>query len=237
MNIIEAKKLLQTKGYCNFDLKEFNEELLTHLEKFKCNSHKNIKKWMNHLRLDYCSIEHDEYKEVLNETFDTFDSAKEKANKIFDLKDSINVHQVWYYKPLHEIDKSHLDSAIDVNIIKDFLKKMIQNLYDFENIDKINISIDFTYYDIGGGIESHEDSPRQSKANKRLCNVLIYLNESYDYIDGGILKLENEHSILPVFGNVAIIDLNKFNPTHEVTIVTNGIGRYALLAYVSKDDL
>ena len=46
MNIKKAKETLQTKGYCNFDLKEFDEEFYKYLEQFKCTADKNLKEHM-----------------------------------------------------------------------------------------------------------------------------------------------------------------------------------------------
>ena len=64
---------------------------------------------------------------------------------------------------------------------------------------------------------------------------MIYLNETYDINDGGILKLKNEEEVLPIFGNVAVISLDKNNgnPEHEVTKVTGGIGRYSITTFIN----
>jgi hypothetical protein len=66
--------------------------------------------------------------------------------------------------------------------------------------------------------------------------MLIYLNEEYDENDGGILILNNEEKVIPTFGKVAIIDLQSFDIQHQVTEVTGGLGRFAILAFVKKKE-
>jgi hypothetical protein len=63
---------------------------------------------------------------------------------------------------------------------------------------------------------------------------MIYLNETYDINNGGVLKLDNTEEILPIFGNVVVISLkeNGKNVEHQVNKVIGGIGRYAITTFV-----
>ena len=45
---------------------------------------------------------------------------------------------------------------------------------------------------------------------------------------------KDEEKIIPTFGKFAIIDLQSFDVPHQVTEVTGGIGRYAVLSFVRK---
>jgi len=227
MNIEKAKETLQTKGYCNFDLKEFDEEFYKYLEQFKCTADKNLKEHMNNLRLD-ATLNNTRLQ--INERFETFDLAKQKADEILN-QSKLNLGQVWYFKPLYELDKR---SVNDIEYIRKAFIKIISYLYDLNDLEKISASLEFTYYDIDGMIEPHKDSPQHY--SDRLCNVLIYLNETYDDNDGGLLVLNDEIKVSPTFGNAAVIDLKKFNTKHEVTKVTNGMGRYALLSFIGLKD-
>jgi|694.fasta_scaffold09611_12 hypothetical protein len=227
MNIEKAKETLQAKGYCNFDLKEFDEEFYKYLEQFKCTADKNLKEHMNNLRLD-ANLNNTNLQ--INERFETFDLAKQKADEILN-QSKLNLWQVWYFKPLYELDKRSVD---DIEYIRNAFIKVISYLYDLNDLEKISASLEFTYYDIDGMIEPHKDAPEHY--SDRLCNILIYLNETYDDNDGGLLVLNDEIKVSPTFGNVAVIDLKKFNTKHEVTKVTNGMGRYALLSFIGLKD-
>ena len=85
-----------------------------------------------------------------------------------------------------------------------------------------------TYYDKDCYLENHSDGT----GTGRICALLIYLNETYDENDGGVLILNNKEKVSPIFGNVAIIDLQTFDIPHMVTKVTGGIGRYAILSFM-----
>ena len=50
------------------------------------------------------------------------------------------------------------------------------------------------------------------------------------------LVLNNKERVSPVFGNVAIIDLQSFDIPHMVTDVRGGMGRYALLTFVKTKE-
>lgn len=222
------KNILKNKGYCVFNLEEYDQNFLKYLEKIKCNSNKNIQNWMNHLRLDARTNRLDNKSIQINDAFPNFESAKNKVTEILNSNEIKELNQVWYFKPAFEIDE------IDIEYIKNFLKKVVINLYEIESNIKVGVSIDFTFYDIGGMILPHKDAPENT--SNRFCNILIYLNETYDDNDGGLLILDDNKNVSPLFGNVAILDLKKFNIKHEVTKVTNGIGRYALLAFITIEE-
>ena len=221
------RKLLKENGYCNFELKEYSEEFAKYLEQFKCSPTKNMKDSFNSLRLDTNSNK--TYEDGHHQkTFETFDLVKKYADEVLS-EDGLRVKQFWYHKGIHEEYKNY---DINEEYIRDFFRNLGRYLYDNESVDVSGV--DFTYYDIGGMIESHRDAPEHY--NGRLCNILIYLNETYDDNDGGLLILNDEIKVSPTFGNVVVIDLKKFNTKHEVTKVTNGMGRYALLSFIGLKD-
>ena len=220
------RKFLKENGYCNFELKEYSEEFAKYLEQFKCSPTKNMKDSFNSLRLD--TITKTNPNANHQKTFETFDLVKKYADEVLS-EDGLYVKQFWYHKGIYEEYKNY---DINEEYIRDFFRNLGRYLYDNENVDVIGA--DFTYYDIGGMIESHRDA--SGTYNGRLCNILIYLNETYDDNDGGLLLLKDEITISPVFGNVAVIDLKEFNITHAVTKVVNGMGRYALLCFIGLKD-
>ena len=94
------------------------------------------------------------------------------------------------------------------------------------------VDANFTYYTTGCFLQNHSDGT----GTGRICAILIYLNETYDEKDGGLLILDNKETINPEFGKIAIIDLNSFDIPHMVTKVTGGIGRYAILSFVKRKE-
>ena len=102
--------------------------------------------------------------------------------------------------------------------------------YDFKESQEYSILDFITYYDRGCVLKPHSDGT----GTGRVCALLIYLNDKYDENDGGILILDKKEKVIPIFGKVAIIDLQNFDIEHEVTEVVSGLGRFALLAFVTK---
>jgi Rps23 Pro-64 3,4-dihydroxylase Tpa1-like proline 4-hydroxylase len=78
-------------------------------------------------------------------------------------------------------------------------------------------------------LQNHQDG----KVNGRLCVVLIYLNEEYDESNGGVLILNGNEKVLPKIGNIAILDLGKYDIEHQVTEVIGNQNRYCVLSFIS----
>lgn len=124
-------------------------------------------------------------------------------------------------------------------LIQKIQKKIIHYFYgDLLDTDKIfppyNYSpIELTSFPKQSLIDRHRDGRNEN----RVCAILIYLNKDWKEEYGGNLKLFNnnkENTIVPSFGNVAILDFIENNVEHEVTEVLVDINRYAVLSFLHK---
>jgi Rps23 Pro-64 3,4-dihydroxylase Tpa1-like proline 4-hydroxylase len=225
MNKIEqTKQQLKTKGFTTFNIKDYNEDFYNFLLEFKCNETKNLKNKMNSLRFDSNGMK-------ISKTYATFDIAKEVADEALGQmtnEDLIGMAQMWYYNEVQTImedENKQLKFKYFINSIYD----MVNHLYDTDYELEFHAT-QFTYYPKDSFLTEHSDG----YATGRICALLIYLNETYDEKDGGYLILDKTEKVLPIFGNVAVIDLQTYDVKHEVTKVTGGIGRYAILSFVKK---
>jgi Rps23 Pro-64 3,4-dihydroxylase Tpa1-like proline 4-hydroxylase len=241
MTLEESKNLLKTKGYTHFDLKDFNKKHCDTLLPFKCNETNNFKKLITGVRADLVVDNTKPGASIrLKEEFDTFEEAnvvKEETlknyienQKKFSLKDVFG--QLYYQRSFGEIYSKITNDADDKNwqLYLDIINDIVKYYYDLDESVTFDYITTATYYDNGCFLSNHSDG----KNTGRICALLIYFNEEYDENDGGILILNNEEKIIPTFGKVAIIDLQNFDMPHQVTEVTGGIGRYAVLSFVSK---
>jgi Rps23 Pro-64 3,4-dihydroxylase Tpa1-like proline 4-hydroxylase len=219
---------LQTKGYTQFNLKEYDMDLYNLLLPFKCNATDNLQSYMARVRID------GELKRELNlgvpfqlkNEYESYDDAKIEKLKAFEkLK---KVEQAWYNQPLAEVCKT---KNINGTLINNSIFQLVRKCFQIdEDIALSTIVNEFTFYDDGCLIENHKDGMYP----ERVCSILIYLNETYNDNDGGILILDGNESVSPVFGNVAIISLGDSDVEHRVSKVIGGIGRYALCTFVKK---
>lgn len=235
MDILQPKADLKLKGYCQFNLKDLNENSYNVLKRsLICNSEKNIKERFNQIRADYTL---DSKQHHIQDTFKSFEDAnlaKEDILKKYSSGEITNLMQVWYHTSMDNIYNNTNDVFEDgmefQSFIDDIYTEIVHNFFEHHIEDEISNIVDFTYYDNGCRLDNHSDGT----GTGRICACLIYLNESYDKNDGGYLVLNNTEIVLPTFGNVAIIDLEKFDVPHCVTEVTGGIGRYAMLSFCKK---
>lgn len=229
MDIISAKKHLKEKGYCWFNLKDFNQLHYQFVhDHFKCNEKKNLKHLFTGLRANYTIRQSQTYS--VFETYPTFEEAEAKQNEIINLCQSdstSNIAQIWRYGLIGDI-LQYAGLNNNNEMLKDIYQSITNYLYDIE--EEYDNQIDFTYYDIGCRLSNHSDG----KTMNRICAILIYFNEKYNYADGGYLILNNDMEIVPEIGNVAVIDLSNFNVPHMVKEVKSGIGRYAALNFCSR---
>jgi hypothetical protein len=235
MNIEEAKSQLKLKGYCQFNLQDLDKNLYDKLKNsHMCNSEKNFKEKFTSVRADY------RMGDIMTHVQNDYKSHQNAKEVVDDLLQKYNTNeirslsQIWYrtsmgalYGSNDSIFETHQDYAEFVN---DMYNEIVYTMYDTHKGDELTHMIDYTYYDIGCRLGTHSDGNGMG----RICACLIYLNENYDQNDGGYLVLNNTEIILPIIGNVAIIDLEKFNVPHAVTEVTGGIGRYAMLSFSNK---
>jgi hypothetical protein len=130
MNIQIAKEQLKEKGYCVFNLKDFNEEYYNFFkENFLCNEFKNLQSAFKSLRADY-SFEIKKESEIthgkIQTEFETFEEANFEKNKILDKKEKkeiAKISQIWYYTEPHRIE----------NIIKKQDTSITRYKYYFKN--------------------------------------------------------------------------------------------------------
>lgn len=233
MTIEESKSLLKTIGYTSFNLKDFNEEYYDYFLPFKCNEESNLKEHIKGLRADYPgrNLQKDLYK-----TFAEAEIEKEELLQNVNGKNEgeNNFSQIYYqFHFLTIFEKIIGVDSGDTPPYTQIISSIIKQFFDIDESVELSCVTNITYYDKECMLNRHSDGTNTG----RICAILIYLNETYDYNDGGILVLGNEYKVLPVFGNVAIIDLKSFDILHEVTKVTGGLGRFALLSFVKlKED-
>jgi len=238
MTIEESKNLLKTKGYTHFNLKDFNKEHYDLLLPFKCSETKNFKRFVKGVRANLVTDNYKPVEEILiNKEFDTIEEANEVKEDILKnhLQNRIDMLATdmfgqLYYQSNFGLIFSKLTNGKDWKFCLDMISDVIRYYYDIDEMVELTHLTTATYYDNGCFLTNHSDGTDTG----RICALLIYLNEEYDENDGGILILNNEEKIIPTFGNFAIIDLQSFDMPHQVTEVTGGIGRYAILSFVSK---
>ena len=213
-----------TNGYSQFNLKDYNEEYYTELLPLKCNETHNLKEIMTSLRIDGPALESTKYPGGIHMFVDSnsFEELCIEKSKILNQMDG-KPAQTWYNVHYNEMS---IGSTIR-KIVRDITKTIFS--LD-ESISISELVNEITFFDKGSLITAHKDGLYLD----RICTILIYLNEEYDANNGGILKLNGDVEVLPIFGNVAIIGLRPtdLNIEHEVTEVTGGIGRYAICAFM-----
>jgi len=230
MTIIEAKESLKLNGYCDFELKDFSEELYnTILEKKYCINNEEYLKNFRLIRFDY----HNGDSDVHIQSHDICESnliAKEKIKEILNKYDKEYIAQIWLECP------NNLNYKTDVDIFY----KILSCFYPGKEKD-VNIGMQWTCYSEGCFLKNHNDG--QGEEYQNMCAILIYLNEEWDESWGGNLILRTETSsssteigykIVPKFGKVAIIDLETFDKAHAVEDVMGDHNRCAFIGFATS---
>lgn len=216
----QLKKELKEKGYTFFKLQDYNEfkDDYEYYKKYKCDKNTNLLNHIKSLRMDarYLNGEPASIKVICN----NFEEIEKKANEEYlPLLDDKDFKQYWFYGEPSDIQ---LD-------FKKLIYKIVNNLYDV-SIEKLDNLTQLTYYKQGCFLTEHNDGT----VLRRLCAVLIYLNdEEYKSEWGGNIVFERKETIIPIYGNIAILDFKDNNCLHEVKKVVDGYGRYAILSFVS----
>jgi hypothetical protein len=227
-----------------FNLEDLNSELFKKLKRYlMCNEESNLQSCFKNLRADLKYVKSN--KELfVDREYGSYEKANIKKNELIDLLKFKNVlgdddlkltgDQIWYFAHTNEIRlNKNFDKAFDgflEKFLKDTYEEIVRYFFDFPTEQQFSHHIEFTYYDNGCFLKNHSDGT----GTGRICACLIYLNEDYNFDDGGYLVLQNTEKVLPKIGNVAIIDLQSFDIPHMVTEVTGGIGRYACLNFIRK---
>jgi hypothetical protein len=229
----DAKKHFIEKGYCSFNIKDFDLEFYNFIEKFLiCDDKKNLRELFHSFRYDDINTSI-RYTSPIRSFYD----AKEKQLELINnCKNDDEISQVWYLENnlqyvnsfLNKIDNISLLGG-DINLEKIIVKATNNILkYFYDNIDESKLMHDelqFSYYDINNRFKPHSDG-----MTVNLCSILIYLNKNYKEENGGILLLNGER-VIPELGMVALMDLSKHDVNHGVTKVVSGPGRYAIFNF------
>jgi hypothetical protein len=178
-----------------------------------------------------------------NTSHTTHEEAHEMVNNVLDkINNTIGtlISQLWYYADINNVIEPEytlpnseytICGSDSLNKFSNYIFNMVRYFFDFDEEQKYTLfAPSISYYGNGCVLGNHSDGT----GTGRVCSLLIYLNEEYDENDGGILILQNTEKVIPTFGKVAIIDLQSFDIPHQVTEVTGGLGRFAILSFVKK---
>lgn len=223
-----VKQQLQEKGYAYFNMKDYDmfSEDLEYYSKYICNESKNLKNKIRGIRVDAAAknefkSEFNNGKIQINNNYSTWEETKAAMNEISSKMESypsVTSSQKWYF--FHNPDTN--------GDFKKLADKIVKELYDIG--DELDNNSSITYYEPGCFLKRHQDG----YVDGRICVVLIYLNDSdYNPDWGGNLVFNDNDTIAPLFGNVAVLDFTTHNAYHEVKEVVDGYGRYAFLSFVS----
>lgn len=236
MDIITAKEHLHREGYCEFQLKDFDENaynLLLSL-KFKQGDYEYLENFKN-IRFDCIGDDLDETHRI-NKLYESYEAVNEIKNLFLKKYDIERIHQIWlnsFYQPPNINDVS----IIYQNILKHFYSNKIEDVF---------FGFQWTCYSEGCFLKDHNDG--QGIEYQNICAILIYLNEEWNEEWGGNLILRNtknaydndkqiKYKVVPEFGKVAIIDLAVFDTAHAVDTIIGDHNRCTLLAFVTDREL
>jgi Rps23 Pro-64 3,4-dihydroxylase Tpa1-like proline 4-hydroxylase len=235
MTLIDAKESLKLNGYCDFELKDFNEEYYNLFEKIKYK--KEDTKYLDYfkmVRFDY----HNERTEThvnSSKQFDSFANANNEKNELFKKYDYEHMSQLWISSL--QFPKDFIDEKFE-KVYYDILE------YFYNKTQKdVTMAPQWTCYSEGCFLKDHNDG--QGDEYQNTCAILIYLNEEWDESWGGNLVLRNTsdrndeniktmHKVIPKFGRVAIIDLEIFDTSHAVDDIIGDHNRCTLLSFATS---
>ena len=234
MTLIEAKESLKLKGYCDFELKDFNEEYYNLFEKIKYK--KEDVEYLNYfkmVRFDY----HNESTETHvrhSKQFDSFEDANIFKKELLKTYDYENMSQLWISSlqfPKDFIDKKF--ETVFYDILEYFYNKTQKD---------VTMAPQWTCYSEGCFLKDHNDGRGEEYQNT--CAILIYLNEEWKEEWGGNLILRNtkytnnngmvSYKVVPTFGKVAVIDLEIFDTSHAVEDIIGDHNRCTLLSFATS---
>jgi hypothetical protein len=232
----ELKHKLKTEGYCNFHISDFNEKYEEGIKKHMIGiDDSKYKKLMSGLRLDITNrdlvndmIISDLYDENGNSKMynaGTFTNSEKIKDYIRNSYPKEDVFQIWHW------NAGDMNMNVE-NYYKPYFDKIARYFYDVEPSQQLKYNSQFTMYSNKCFLQNHQDG----KVNGRLCVVLIYLNEEYDESNGGVLILNGNEKVLPKIGNIAILDLGKYDIEHQVTEVIGNQNRYCVLSFISLNN-
>lgn len=228
--ISNAKQELHEKGYCSFQLKDFDEGLYDFVYRNKPSDFETAKNSLTRVRIDIQPnvFEKDDIFDTnaFVKDFDTFDEAEKHIKYALNRYKKEDIFQVWYCgnsKP----------GISNETLFKPIFNKIARYFYDIKPLVDLHFNSQYTMYNKGCFLQNHKDGQMAG----RICVVLIYLNENYDKENGGVLVLDNKFEIVPELGTIAILDLGKFDVYHEVTEIVGNQNRYCTLSFIGYADI
>lgn len=232
----EIKSNLKTNGYCYFHISEFDSKYEEGIKKYSIGEDDSeYKSLMSGIRLDITNRELLD-DTILSDLFDetgnskmynagSYEEGERIKNYIRSTYPKEDIFQIWHWNAS--------DDAMKVeNYYKPYFDKMARYFYDLFASQNLKFNSQFTMYSKNCFLQNHRDG----KVDGRLCVILLYLNEEYDKNNGGILVLNGCEEVLPKIGNIAILDLGKFDIEHQVTEVIGEQNRYCVLSFISLID-
>lgn len=222
MSIDEAKKHLKEKGYCSFDLKDFDESLFKYIEKYKSSTELSRKENYTSLRADFTGDYWTKIYGNINTDMGSFEAANNKKEEILaEIKNTNkDMFQIWLF---HNVSDNNLKKVYD---------KITKHFFDLDDSEELSIELSSTLYNDRCFLHDHIDG---KSPVKNYASILIYLNENWNQEDGGNLILRGDdkidYKVVPEFGRVAMIDLQNFDIYHAVEKVINNKERCCLIAF------
>jgi len=242
---------LHETGFAGFNLKELDESLYNKLwDEVGDGPHTlqhNIKlvrtKWLqkqnqeineewlfgdtSYIKEHYTQDEYEEGVDIIEITV-RYEDIQECINfteRIHSI-DKIKLQQLWCFQiglPVPEIRES----------VYDIFYKIIDTFYNKE-LDTQNSVYELTWYRKNGIIYSHKDVwDGRLPDPVKLCSILLYLNKNYDKSEKGQLYVDHDKYVVwPEFGNIALLDYNKYALEHRVDPPTTDYGRYGVLSFI-----
>ena len=236
MNLIEAKEKIKTDGYCDFNLKDFNEEYYNLFLNYKYSSNDSqyLEKFKN-IRFDYQSNDTD--KVHLKELLGSYQEVNQLKTQLLQTYDYQYMSQLWFYA---DFDTNAIYNGIS---LKEVYYSIVNYFYGLPSED-VDLGMQYTCYSEDCFLKDHIDScgrlGREFKTTIATCAILIYLNEEWDTSWGGNLVLRNDtlgfntgvsYSVVPEFGKVAIIDLETYDISHMVEDIKGDHNRCTMLSF------
>ena len=228
----DAKEHFLSKGYCTFNIKEFDLEFFEFINDFLiCNDEKNLSEFILRGRFDskdlQTNFEYQTFEEMENYKKDLI----EKYDGYYEDKKTPYITQCWYYSHpdnAHRYLKKNKDYKVaDLQeYLSDKIGNIVKYFYNLPKNSKLNNNeLLFSLYNKDCRFVQHQDG-----VGVNYCSILIYLNENYKSENGGLLLL-NDENIVPEIGKVVIMDLSKHAIRHGVSVVTGDVGRFAILCF------
>ncbi len=219
-------KEIEENGCYFGHLSEINPMLLEKLEKLKPLLNRDFYTRVTH---SYLGNSSEKIESTITSTFEEAESIK---NVWLDKKAKQNVWQIFYTFNNENNEGSKILSELITDIRELFLP-IIEYCYGKETLNKIweinrNL-INVTNFTKNCYIDDHSDGGNPNM----VCNILIYLNKDWEEGDGAELIIKNKFKQQPKWGNFAVLDFVKHNPSHSVLpFLSTEKNRFAVLTGV-----